>query len=178
MPKHRLFNKQFGGGAILDIGCYPTSFSLLIARLLQKKDQQLNYELTDIKGKINFRGTEDSAYTKIIFKDQFEAELDISITKKKENSIVISGSKGKILIIKPWLPNKEVFIEILLKSKKYEKKIISKYSIYANNIKYMSDLLIKKETKCKFPIMTLEDSIINMKILSRWKNLLYKSLNS
>ena len=178
IPKHRLFSKQLGGGAILDVGCYPTSFSLLIARLLQKKDQELKYDLTCIKGKINFRGTEDSAYTKIIFKDQFEAELDIAITKKKENSIVINGTKGKILIKKPWLPNKETFIEVFLKSKKYEKKVISKYSIYANCIKYMSDLMMKKETKCEFPIMTLEDSIINMKILSKWKNLLNESLHN
>ena len=134
--------------------------------------------MTCIKGKINFRGTEDSAYTKIIFKDQFEAELDIAITKKKENSIVINGTTGKILIKKPWLPNKETSIEIFLNSKKYEKKVISKYSIYANSIKYVSDLIMKKETKCEFPIMTLEDSMINMKILCKWKNLLNKSFHN
>ena len=28
---HRLFNKKLGGGAILDLGCYPSSMSILIA---------------------------------------------------------------------------------------------------------------------------------------------------
>ena len=30
---NRLFNKELGGGCILDLGCYPTSFSLLIASM-------------------------------------------------------------------------------------------------------------------------------------------------
>jgi predicted dehydrogenase len=173
IPKHRLFNKKLGGGAIHDVGCYPSSFSLLIARLLQKQDQELKFDLQDVTGKINFRGTDDEAHAKIIFKNQFKAELDIAITKKMENSIIISGSKGKIAIHDPWLPNKKVFLEVVTKSKKYEKEIISKYSIYANSIKYASDLIEKKETKCKFPLMTLEDSMINMQIVNKWKNALY-----
>ena len=173
IPKHRLFNKKLGGGAIHDVGCYPSSFSLLIARLLQKQDQELKFDLQDVTGKINFRGTDDEAHAKIIFKNQFKAELDIAITKKMENSIIISGSKGKITIHDPWLPNKKVILEVVKKSKKYEKEIISKYSIYANSIKYASDLIEKKETKCKFPLMTLEDSMINMQIVNKWKNALY-----
>jgi predicted dehydrogenase len=174
IPKHRLFSKKLGGGAICDIGCYPSSFSLLIARLLQKKDQELKFDLENVTGKINFRGTDDEAHAKIIFKNQFEAELDVAITKKMENSIIISGSKGKMTIRDPWLPNKKVILEVVTKSNKYEKEIISKYSIYANSIKYASDLIEIKETKCEFPLMTLEDSMINMQILNKWKNALYK----
>ena len=173
-PRHRLFNKKLGGGAILDVGCYPSSFSLLIAKLLQKKNQELKFDLQNVTGKINFRGTDDEAYTKIIFKNQFEAELDIAITKKMENIIIISGSKGKIIIKDPWLPKKKVFIEVIKKTKKYEKEINSKYSIYANSIKYVSDLIEKNEINCEFPIMTKEDSMINMQILNKWKNTLYK----
>ena len=175
IPKHRLFNKKLGGGAIHDVGCYPSSFSLLIARLLQKQDQELKFDLQDVTGKINFRGTDDEAHAKIIFKNQFKAELDIAITKKMENSIIISGSKGKITIHDPWLPNKKVILEVVTKSKKYEKEIISKYSIYANSIKYVSDLIERKETNCEFPLMTLKDSIINMQIINKWKNKLYKT---
>ena len=28
---NRLYNKELGGGAILDVGCYPVSFSIFIA---------------------------------------------------------------------------------------------------------------------------------------------------
>ena len=172
-PKHRLFNRKLGGGAILDVGCYPSSLSLMIARLIKKQDQELKFELKDVRGKINFRGTDDEAYAKLIFKDQFEAELNVAITKKMENTTIISGSKGQIIIKDPWLPNKKVFLEVNTKTKKYKKDIISKYSIYANSIKYASDLIEQKEINCLFPLMTLEDSMINIQILDKWKNILY-----
>jgi len=35
---NRLYNKELGGGAILDLGCYPVSFSILIASLISKFD--------------------------------------------------------------------------------------------------------------------------------------------
>ncbi len=174
IPEHRLFSKKLGGGAINDVGCYPSSFSLLIARLLKKEDQELRFDLENITGKINFRGTDDEAHTKIIFRNQFEAELDIAITKKMRNSIIISGSKGQIIINDPWLPNKKTILDVVTKSKKYEKEIITKYSIYANSIKYASDLIEMKQNKCEFPLMTLEDSMINIQILNKWKNALYK----
>ena len=31
IPEHRLFNKDLAGGAILDVGLYPVSFSRMIA---------------------------------------------------------------------------------------------------------------------------------------------------
>ena len=35
-PTSRLFNKNLGGGCILDLGCYPSSFSLLIGSLINE----------------------------------------------------------------------------------------------------------------------------------------------
>ena len=35
---NRLFSKELGGGAILDIGCYPVSFSIFVASLISKID--------------------------------------------------------------------------------------------------------------------------------------------
>ena len=36
-PQSRLFDPKLGGGAILDVGCYPVSFSSLIANIKKKK---------------------------------------------------------------------------------------------------------------------------------------------
>ena len=170
---HRLFNKKLGGGAILDIGCYPSSFSLLIAKLLQKKEKKIKFELENINGKINFRGTDDQAYTKIIFEDLFEAEFNIAINKKADNFINIYGSKGQIIIRNPWLPPKKSFIEVFTKTKSYVKEVNSKYSIYANCIRFASNSIEKKTINPSYPLMTWEDSMINMQILNQWKNKLY-----
>ena len=39
LMKKRIFNKKLGGGAIMDLGCYTTSFSSLIAALKSKFDK-------------------------------------------------------------------------------------------------------------------------------------------
>jgi len=167
IPKHRLFNKKTGGGAILDIGCYPVSFGLLIAKILQQ-ETSLKYKLTDCKGKFNFRGTDDEAYTKIEFNNLFDLEANVSIKNQFENSSIIFGSKGK-LKLSSWLPNKKSFIEIFDEKNNYTKEIISKYSTYANTIKLASDSIERKQLECNFPNMSWQDSKENIKILTEWK---------
>ena len=169
IPKHRLFNKNMGGGSILEVGCYPISFALLIANILKDVKTSLLYELTICKGEINFRGTDDEAYTKIEFKNLFNLEAKVSIKNKFENSSTIYGSKGK-LKMSSWLPNKTSFIEVSNQKNKYRKEVTSKYSTYANTIKFASDSIEKKEIECSFPSMTWQDSKENIKILTEWKS--------
>ena len=170
IPKHRLFNKNLGGGSILDIGCYPVSFGLLVAKILKKDDTTTEYELTENKVKINFRGTDDEAYTKIKFKNLFDLEASISIKKNLENTTTIFGSNGNLKVLNPWLPNDKTIIEISNKETKYKKEIISKYSTYANTIKNASNSIEKNNLECEYPNMSWQDSIENMKILTEWKS--------
>ena len=79
---HRLFSKKFGGGAINDIGCYPVSLAVLVARLFQDKNKKATYEIIDAYSKKNFRGTDDEGRLIINFHNLFEAELEVSVKKK------------------------------------------------------------------------------------------------
>ena len=175
MPRHRLFNKKFGGGAIYDIGCYPVSLVVLIARLLKNKVNEFSYNIEDVHAKINFRGTEDESFLKIKFHKLFEAELKISIKKNISKPTIIYGTKGKIIISNPWLPNKNSTIQVLTSKENNIKKIFSKYSIYANPIKAASDEILSGNNYCKFPNMTWKDSLITSNILTEWKKYLYKA---
>ena len=173
-PRHRLFNKKLGGGAINDIGCYPVSLAVLIARLFLNENKETSYNIIDVYKKDNFRGTDDEGRLKINFHNLFEAELEISIKKKLTKPTIIYGSKGKIIISNPWLPNKNATIELVTNENNYIKNITSKYSVYANTIKVASDEIQQKNICCKYPNMTWQDSIISSKILTEWKNYLYK----
>ena len=173
-PFHRLFSKKFGGGALNDIGCYPVSFAVLIARLFKDKSKDTSYNILNVQTKNNFRGTDDEGNLKINFTNLFDAELRISIRQKLNLPTIIYGSKGKIIIPNPWLPNKNASIQIINNENNFVKNIYSKYSIYANTIKAASDHIQQGIVYCKSPNMTLEDSLITSKILSDWRKYLYK----
>ena len=118
---HRLFSKKFGGGAINDIGCYPVSLAVLVARLFQDKNKKTTYDILDAYSKKNFRGTDDEGRLIINFHNLFEAELEVSVKKKLTKPTIIYGSKGKIIISNPWLPNKDSTIELVSNHNNFKK---------------------------------------------------------
>jgi len=85
-PNNRLFSKKLGGGAILDVGCYTSSFALLIERILKNDDYKFNFKLKDTTGSLNFRGTDDEAYTTLVFNMGLEAKLNTARSKKIEKT--------------------------------------------------------------------------------------------
>ena len=173
-PNNRLFSKKLGGGAILDVGCYTTSFALLIEAISKNENYVFNFKLKDARGSLNFRGTDDEAYTTLVFDGGLEAKLNAAIRKKIDSTSLIVGTKGKITINNPWLPSKKSFIGIENKFKKYTKEIHSKYSIYACSINIVTEQIMNKSTENKYPLMRWKDSITNMEIISEWKDLLNK----
>ena len=51
---NRLFNKNLGGGCILDLGCYPVSFSVLVASLIEGINYK-KFKLKNIKRENGYR---------------------------------------------------------------------------------------------------------------------------
>ena len=173
-PNNRLFN-TLGGGAILDTGCYCTSFALLMAKLINKNSDLSKFKLTNVSGTINRKAVEDLACAKIIFKNGLEAKVETSFRKKMENNVIINGTSGKMIIPNPWFPEKTTYIEVHSKFKNYKKKIKSKYSSRANMINVASDLIKKKLREGNYPLMSWKDSINNMKIINKWRDILRKA---
>jgi len=172
-PNNRLFDK-LGGGTILDTGCYCTSFALLLANLKGNLIEPFEFKFTDVSATINRRNVEDFAKAKVIFKNNFVANLETSFKKKMENNVIIHGTNGKIIIPNPWFPEKKSFIEIHNKSKQYRKIIDSNYSSRVNIIKIISNLIRDNQREAKFPFMSWKDSLDNMKMIDEWKKLVIK----
>ena len=62
------FNKKLGGGCIFDLGCYPVSFSLLIASLLKNVNHK-KFEIRNIKKKIGPTGVDIDAECELFFEN-------------------------------------------------------------------------------------------------------------
>lgn len=161
---NRLFNKELGGGAIWDIGCYPTSMSLLIAGLKSKING--NIEILNSRIIKNPAEVDLESFAELKFENDFKSKIGCSFKSNLGQSTTINGSKCKIVINNSWNCKNKV-IRLNQKEYKIEKK-------YNNNFSYViekiSEYLINGKTEPDFPGMRLKDSITNIEILEKWQN--------
>ena len=159
-PSSRLFNKSLGGGSIFDLGCYPLSFFMLLAKNPEKitiKSKTLNYAETEV---------DDEATAVLNYENKFEGKIHVSFKANLNNICTIYGSKGFIKINEPWLPNKSSIIEISSNKHFYLKSINSKLSVYANQIEKVSESFLNQNKKLN--LFDIKKSFINMKLINNW----------
>ena len=71
IPNSRLFNKDNGGGAILDVGCYTSSFCLLIAKTILGEEYK-RYKMRNITGSLCETGVDIHSEAELIFNDKLK----------------------------------------------------------------------------------------------------------
>ena len=160
-PKSRLFNKELGGGAILDVGCYPLSFISLFAT------HNNTIEFRKTSGEICHTNVDIAATANILINNKIKCEIYISLKENFKNNTIIKGSRGSIIINFPWLPEKKVFLEIFNKNRYYKTFINSKLSVYANQIKNVSDEFLENGNK-DHRLFDISKATQNMKYLDTW----------
>jgi predicted dehydrogenase len=164
-PESRLYNKKLGGGAILDLGCYPVSFTTLIA----SKISTINYDKIKILNKQKEIGSTDvdlDSYMELHFDNNFASKVSASFTKNLGKKTIIIGSKGEICIQDTWMANPAI-ISIKNEGKK-ELKMDSNENIYSYEIESLSQCILENKSTPEFPGTTINDIIGNMKILDKW----------
>ena len=160
-PSSRLFNKKLGGGAILDLGCYPISFLMLFEKDTEKfviEKKKISYSSTNV---------DDFAEATINIKDEVKANIKISLKENLQNNCIIKGTKGQIFIPSPWLPEKNSYLEVQSDKRSYKKFFDIGKSVYANQIYNVSKYFNNEDKKNLFKI---DFSLKCMKFLDRWIN--------
>ena len=119
----RLFNKEVGGGAILDLGCYPLSFFNLFDKKNDIKVIRSNFKLcetdVDIDGEISLK-----------INNKIDAIGKVSLRENLDNKCRIYCENAIITIPSPWLPTNKTFIEIETKSRYFKRLISSDKNVY------------------------------------------------
>ncbi len=166
-PNNRLFNKKLGGGCILDLGCYPASFSLLIASLIKDVDHK-KFEISNIKKKIGPTGVDIDAECELFFEGGFKSKIKASFQNNIGSKSIINGTKGILNINDTWNEANEVNKII------DNKKVVIKNKITMNNYSYqienVSSSILENKNQTIFPGFTIEDTLLNTKILDEWLN--------
>ena len=164
----RLFSKELGGGAILDIGCYPVSFSILVASLISKIDFN-KIEVLNKKKEIGPTGVDMNSFAELNFGNNFKSKVIASLTKNLGKKTKIIGTKGELIIEDTWSPTNISLINVIGKNKETI-KIKCHNNVYAYEIDTLSTCILENRKEPNFPGMTINETLENMKILDKWLN--------
>ena len=166
-PKSRKFDKNLGGGCILDLGCYPSSFSLLIGSLKNKLNTN-SLKIVNVIVEKGETGVDIDSKAELSFQDGFRSKIHASFKNNLGSKSVIYGEKGTIFLNNSWSGG-----NIIVHSKDNSEQKLSfanNKNIYGYQIEEISKNLIQGLNKINFPIMSLEETLLNMKIIDDWLN--------
>ncbi len=163
--KNRLFNKNLAGGCILDLGCYPSSMSLLISNLKEKNGNSIIVK----NKKVEFGPTQVDidSYAEIDFQNNFKSSIGCSFKKNLGKSTIIKGSKGTIEIEDSWHCSPS---RIKLNAKSYDLKDIKYKNIFSYEIESVSQSIIENKIDPNYPAIDKFDTLKNVEILNNWLN--------
>lgn len=155
-PMNRLFNKDLGGGALLDVGIYNVSYSSFI---FGNKPMLINSNLYMGKTEVD-----ESVSINLVYEDGKQAQLYSAINLDTIRTANIIGTKGRISV--PNFSNADTAY-ILINGT--EEKIQIPFDI--NGMEYQIREVIKciQEGKVQSEIMSWNDSIEIMKLMDKIK---------
>jgi len=165
---NRLFSKELGGGAILDIGCYPVSFSIFVASLISKIDFN-RIEVLNKKKEIGPTGVDMNSFAELNFENNFKSKVFASLIENLGNKTKIIGTKGELIIEDTWSPTNISSINVTGENKETI-KIKCHNNVYAYEIDTLSTCILENKKEPNFPGMTINETLENMKILDEWLN--------
>lgn len=173
---HRLFDRNLGGGAILDLGCYPVTFSNLIANL-ENNENQIP-KITDVNGNISNKEVDTEASIKLCYENGLKSNISVSIINNMENKTILVGNKGEIIINNLWSPGLKSYVEVNLKNRYYKLFVKSKFNLIENQINDVNRLIHNNKLEADSKKMNWANSLNNSYILDEWKqNLINKNEN-
>lgn len=168
----RLYNPALGGGAILDVGCYPASFARLIAGVAAGRPFA---EPTSLAATAQFgpTGVDEQASALLTFESGVTATLGTGIHHATGRSAAIFGEEGQIAIPDPWAPESHRHgrkTSFTIHRDGREPEVVAfetELDSYALEAELVADTLPAREAP--WPAMTLDDTLGNMKLLDAWQ---------
>jgi predicted dehydrogenase len=164
----RLFNRAFGGGAILDVGCYVMSFARMIAGWVAENDA-VEPKLFEGAGHIGEGGVDDWAVASLSFESGISAHVRAGTRLDDGQSARIYGTEGHIGIANPWRPGDGgVPAEMVLRrlgDGAFEVVLSETKPFFGAEIDAMAESVGRGEAR----EISIADSIATMRCLDRWR---------
>ena len=176
IPESRIFNKELTGGAILDVGLYPISFSRLISGVATG-EKFLEPNFINAEGRIGDTGVDEVAHANLEFKNGIKAKVSTAIRESMKNNAIIVGSEGTIELPDPWMPGRNggpYHAKIIINKNDQEEVIELKgpEHLFFFEAELASQCIAKEKIQPPHPAMTWEDTLGNLKALDTWRDII------
>ena len=188
-PNARIYRPEWGGGALLDVGCYPVS----MARWVAGATQDLPFAEPDVlraAGVIGPTGVDLHSSAVLTFSGGLIATLSTSVMADLPNHVVITGTQGALIFSEPWLPSTRcrdsavplpedtTFPSATLTIRRAtglhratEERVV--IDVDRDLFSYEIDAVAAKLARRQAPEMSWADSLGNLSTLDRWREALY-----
>lgn len=180
-PDSRTYNREMGGGSILDVGAYTASMARKVAGAA---DGKLFLDPTDIKGhgKVGPTGVDHIAAATVQFGNGIIAEIISAVECNIGSKVEIYGSEGILTIPTPWLPStpcrsaKEplpldtTFPSSTLIIQSHKGGKLSEIVVETDRdlFTYEADMVANHIEERQAPAMSWDDTLGNMRMLDTW----------
>lgn len=171
-PTARLFDRSQGGGAILDLGCYPASIVRLLAGYRSDASAAEPASFTGL-ARFGETGVDVTASAIMTFPGDIVAETSCSLITRLDNLLQIIGTKGRLEIDNFWFATGKLggTMEIRFVADGGHTEVIAleeRRNLYSFEFEEANRLIAAGETRFRYPAMTEADSIGNAQLLDRW----------
>ena len=176
IPESRLFRTDLAGGAILDVGVYPISFSRMIAGAALGK-KFINPKSVTGTATMGVTGVDEISQATLEFENGIIAEASTAIREEMKNNAIITGTKGTIELDQPWAPGREggPYHSTFKISSNDQTEIIDfkgPEHLFFFEAELSSQTILKEKTEAPYPAMTWEDTLGNLKTLDKWRKII------
>ncbi|MCW1918808.1 aldo/keto reductase [Rhodobacter sp. KR11] len=169
----RLYEMGLGGGGILDVGGYPVSLARLIAGAAEGKGFA-NPTVVRGHGVLAETGVDAVAHGILGFSSGFVAEIAVAVARNMDNSALITGDLGTILIADPWVPGRNVgpsttSVTVTVGGTSRVETLGDHRMLFAFEAEAVSATIAAGGVQGVHPAPTHADSIGNNETLDRWR---------
>ncbi len=165
-PEGRHQKKSLGGGAILDIGCYPVSFARLVAGVAEDKPFA---EPTQVgaAGHLGETGVDVWSSCSMAFASGLVAEASCAIRLNRQNNVTIYGEEGRIVVPNPWFGEGRYLLYKGDAQEPEEVQLANDPARYRYEVDTVARYLDRRQAES--PAMSWDDTLGNMAVLDRWR---------
>ena len=165
-PQGRLFDPAVGGGAILDVGCYPASMVRLVAGAARGLPfaEPITVEAT---GHLGETGVDEFSVAQLTFEGGITAVVTAGVRVEGDPTLRILGTRGRIEVPTPWFVDPGATSEILVSriGAPTERIEIAQRGAY----ELEADAVADRDGALEAPEITWADSLGNARLLDAWR---------